>query len=80
MSDTNFLPANSTTLSIRMTEGEKKMITDYAEIHGQKVSDFVRETIMEKIEDLIDYEVYLETIKTLDDEELVDAEDVLNMF
>jgi uncharacterized protein (DUF1778 family) len=43
-----------TTMTIRLSEDDKGLITAYARIFGQSVSEFMRESALEKIEDAID--------------------------
>lgn len=45
------------TISIRLSEKEDALIRKYAELHNMDLSSFVREAVMEKIED--DYDLTL---------------------
>jgi len=45
------------TISIRLSEKEDTLIRKYAELHNMDLSSFVREAVMEKIED--DYDLTL---------------------
>jgi len=46
------------TISVRMTERDDKLIKEYAEMHNVSVSDLIRNTVIEKIEDEIDIESF----------------------
>lgn len=48
------------TLSIRMTDKELSMLKDYAKVNRSSVSEIVRDTIMERIEDEFDMKVFTE--------------------
>ena len=41
-------------ISVRVTEEEKEMIKRYAEFFGMSVSDFVKTSVIERIEDAFD--------------------------
>lgn len=41
-------------ISVRTTEEEKELIKDYAQFFGMSVSDFIKTTVIEHIEDLFD--------------------------
>lgn len=44
----------SATMTIRMDESEKSLISDYARAFGTTVSDFMRASALERIEDELD--------------------------
>lgn len=46
------------TLTLRVSEEDSKLIRDFAKLHGVSVSEFIRSTVMEHIEDEIDLEAY----------------------
>lgn len=46
----------SVTVTIRLDEDEKQLITDYARTFGTSVSEFMRRSALEKIEDELDLE------------------------
>lgn len=50
----------SSTMTIRLDANEKQLIADYAETFGMSMSDFVRTSIMEKIEDELDLRSWYE--------------------
>lgn len=51
------------TLTIRLPEEEKRLISDYAQAFGTTVSEFARKSIMESIEDEIDTRDLMEAIE-----------------
>ena len=54
------------TLTIRLPEEEKRLISDYAQAFGTTVSELARKSIMESIEDAIDTRDLLEAIENDD--------------
>lgn len=48
----------STTVTVRLSNEDKSLITSYAQTKGVSVSDLVREAVLERIEDEIDLELY----------------------
>ncbi len=46
------------TIQARVKVEEKKIIDNYAKMNNISVSDFIRNTLLEKIEDEIDLEIY----------------------
>ena len=46
------------TMTVRMDEGEKSLISDYARMFGTTASQFMRRCALERIEDEIDVEAY----------------------
>jgi RHH-type rel operon transcriptional repressor/antitoxin RelB len=47
-----------TTVTVRLSNDDKNLITSYAQTKGVSVSDLVREAVLERIEDEIDLELY----------------------
>ncbi|MCQ4637845.1 DUF6290 family protein [Anaerovorax odorimutans] len=47
-------------ISIRLNEMETELIKSYAEAHGISVSELIRQSVLEKIEDEIDLRLYQE--------------------
>ena len=45
------------TITFRTSNEEKEMIKELAKHHGMTLSDFIKETIMRKIEDELDYQI-----------------------
>lgn len=50
------------TLTFRLPEEEKQLITDYAHTFGRSVSEFVRESVMERIKGEFDVRELLKAI------------------
>ncbi len=46
-----------TTITFRISNEEKEMIKELAKHHGMTMSDFIKETMMRKIEDELDYKI-----------------------
>ena len=44
----------STTFTMRMNEGQKKLISEYAAVHGKSMAEFMLESTLDVIEDAID--------------------------
>ena len=55
------------TISIRLNEEDAKLIKSYAKINKTTISEFVRNAIMEKIEDEYDLECYYKAKKEFDE-------------
>lgn len=51
------------TISVRLSDKDTKLIKTYAEINNISLSDLVRNTILEKIEDEYDLESYYKAMK-----------------
>lgn len=51
------------TISLRLSEDDSMLIRKYAEMHGMSVSDLVRQSVFEKIEDEYDLRIYREAIE-----------------
>lgn len=45
---------STTTLTLRLAEAEKQLLADYAKTFGMSISEFVRTTALERIEDELD--------------------------
>ncbi|PWM79442.1 MAG: CopG family transcriptional regulator [Phascolarctobacterium sp.] len=45
-------------ISIRLNEQENELIKNFAKVNNMSVSEFIRKTVMERIEDEIDLEDY----------------------
>lgn len=52
-----------TVISLRADEKQKKLISEYAKLHGESMSNFILETVLERIEDEIDLRDLEEAIK-----------------
>ncbi len=49
-------------ISLRLTEAESELFKAYAELHGITVSELVRQSVMERIEDELDLKAYNEAL------------------
>ena len=49
---------SSTVMTIRLSEEEKAIFTKYAGVFNQNVSEFVRETVLRRIEDELDLKIW----------------------
>lgn len=52
-------------ISLRLSEQDNKLIRDYANLYGVSVSEFIRNTVIERIEDEIDVQLYQEAMSEL---------------
>lgn len=50
-------------LSVRTKNEEEELIKAYARMHGMSVSDFLKRTALEKIEDEYDLKLYHEALE-----------------
>ncbi|MDX1358069.1 MAG: DUF6290 family protein [Clostridia bacterium] len=46
------------TISFRLNDRDDELVRKYAEYSGQSLSDFIRKTVLEKIEDESDLELF----------------------
>ena len=53
----------NTTVTIRLDNDDKEIISRYARTKGRSVSDIVREAILNQIEDEYDLKLYLQAIE-----------------
>jgi uncharacterized protein (DUF1778 family) len=67
----------SMALSLRLTKKELELIKKFAELHGMSVSELIRISVFEKIDDVLDlasvehsYHKYLKNPKTLSFDEI----------
>ncbi len=51
------------TISLRLNEADTMLFKKYAEMHGITVSELVRSSVIERIEDEYDLEVYKEAME-----------------
>ena len=58
----------STTITIRLDEADKSLITDYAGAFGKTVSDFMREAALDHIEDELDLKAWEEAKREFDED------------
>ena len=54
------------TITIRLREDEKQLISDYSRVFGMTTSEYVRKTVLEAIEDAIDYKAAAEAVEEFD--------------
>lgn len=47
-------------ISLRVTEKENELIKSFAKLYGESVSEYIRRTVMERIEDEFDMQCYQE--------------------
>ncbi|MDR1088128.1 MAG: DUF6290 family protein [Coriobacteriales bacterium] len=45
-------------ISVRLETDDKRLISEYAQVFGMSVSQFIRETVLERIEDELDLQMY----------------------
>lgn len=50
------------TISVRLSEADTELIKSYAELNNISVSELVRQSVMEKIEDEIDLKLFDEAM------------------
>ncbi len=51
------------TISLRLDEADNKLFKKYAEFHGLSLSEFIRQTVLERIEDEYDIQAFKEAIE-----------------
>ncbi len=49
-------------ISLRLRDDEERLIRDYAKFHGLSVSEFLRQSAIERIEEEYDMKVMLEAL------------------
>jgi len=64
-----------TTTTVRMPEEDYKKVKSMAAFEGMSVSEFMRKTILEQVEDTLDYESGIDVLNEHNDR--VSREDVL---
>lgn len=71
----------SATMTIRMSESEKQLITDYARAFGTSASEFMRRSALESIEDELDLRAWKEAKAEFDaDPVTLSAADVAKKY
>lgn len=64
-------------ISLRVTEKEHELIKSFAKLYGESVSEYIRRTVMERIEDEFDIQCYNEAKAEYDaDPETFSTDDV----
>lgn len=56
------------TISLRLSDQDNKLIRDIAKLHGMSVSEFIRSAVIERIEDEIDIQAYMEAMAELEED------------
>lgn len=69
---------STATITVRLPDEEKRLISDYARVFGISVSELARQSIMDRIEDEIDTRELLEAIRE-DDGVRYSMEDVMDL-
>ncbi|MBK5245204.1 MAG: CopG family transcriptional regulator [Eubacteriaceae bacterium] len=54
------------TISVRLSEKEDLLVRNYAKMHSLSVSDLVRASVIEKIEDEIDLKTFDEVLNKME--------------
>lgn len=72
---------SSSTMTIRLDLTEKELISDYAKTFGMSISEFVRESVLERIEDELDLRAWYEAKAEFDaDPVVIPAEDIAKRY
>lgn len=72
---------SSSTMTIRLDLTEKELISDYAKTFGMSISEFVRESVLERIEDELDLRAWYEAKAEFDaDPVIIPAEDIAKRY
>lgn len=66
---------SSSTMTIRLDSTEKTLISDYAKTFGKTVSEFVRDSVLEKIEDELDLQDWYKAKEEFDSDPVVISSD-----
>lgn len=67
----------TSTLTLRLTEGEKQLLADYAKTFGMSLSEFVRTAALERIEDELDLKIWDEAKREFDEDgETLSADEI----
>ena len=71
----------SATMTIRLDEDEKRLITDYAKTFGMSVSELMRKSALEMIEDELDLEDWKSAKSEFDnDSETIPAAEIARKY
>lgn len=71
----------SSTITIRLDADEKRLINDYANAYGTSVSEFIRRTVLEFLEDQLDLQQWYEAKREFDrDPETLSAEEIAEKY
>lgn len=79
--DTEVIAMTTPTITIRIDNDDKELIAEYARTFGLSLSDFIRETVLERIESELDLKAW-DAAKAEYDADPVSysAEDIANKF
>ncbi len=55
-------------ISLRVSERERELIKSFAKLYGESVSEYIRRTVMERIEDEFDLQTYREAKAEYDED------------
>ena len=58
------------TLSLRISEEDLELAKKYSEVKGKSVSELLRESLLEKIEDYMDYQDAVNALKEYEQDEV----------
>lgn len=64
------------TISLRLSDKEDKLIRKYAELHDMDLSSFIRETVLAKIEDEYDLSLFNKVWEQEQQEERISHNDL----
>lgn len=64
------------TISLRLNDKDDKLIRKYAELHNMDLSSFIRETVLEKIEDEYDLTLFNKVWEHEQNEDRVSHDDL----
>lgn len=64
------------TISLRLSDKEDKLIRKYAELHDMDLSSFIRETVLAKIEDEYDLSLFNKVWEQEQQEERISHSDL----
>lgn len=59
---------NESTMTIRLSSKDKKIIKEFADFYNVSSSQFIRDAVMEKIEDSYDLEAYETAMKEFEED------------
>ena len=69
------------TISLRISEEELELAKKYSKVKGRSVSELLRESLLEKIEDYIDYQDAVNALKEYEQDEVAfDTDTVKRVF
>ncbi|MBE6039663.1 MAG: CopG family transcriptional regulator [Clostridiales bacterium] len=70
-------------ISLRLSDQDNKLIRDFAKLYGLSVSEFIRNTVIERIEDEIDIQAYRDAMAELEKDQttfsMEEAKDLLDI-